>query len=31
MLDAASRFEATPSDEALRKLTARLEAVPLFA
>jgi aryl-alcohol dehydrogenase-like predicted oxidoreductase len=31
MLDAASRFEAAPSDEALRELNARLEAIPLFA
>ncbi|HEY5954703.1 MAG TPA: aldo/keto reductase [Terrimicrobiaceae bacterium] len=31
MLAAASRFEAAPSDEALRQLTAQREAVPLFA
>lgn len=31
MLSAANRFEAAPSDEALRQLTAQREAVPLFA
>jgi aryl-alcohol dehydrogenase-like predicted oxidoreductase len=30
VLDAASRFDAAPSDETLRQLTARVEAVPLF-
>ena len=31
MLAAADRFEAAPSDEALRQLTAQREAIPLFA
>jgi aryl-alcohol dehydrogenase-like predicted oxidoreductase len=30
VLDAASRFDAAPSDETLRQLTVRVEAVPLF-
>ena len=30
MLDAASRFDAAPYDEALRELTARLEADSAF-
>jgi aryl-alcohol dehydrogenase-like predicted oxidoreductase len=30
VLDAADRFTLAPSDEALRELTARLEAIPLF-
>ncbi len=30
VLDAADRFTLAPNDEALRQLTARLEAIPLF-